>query len=176
MTATRRHRPHPTAPDQPPPLVLELAHRWPELRPGALAGAASVVAGGLVAAVARPLDLDAGSWAAAFLVLVGGVAQLAVTTTATALLDPPPTSATRWRWFALWNGAVVATIAGTVAELPLLTTVATGALAVVLADVWRALGDAPWRRRAATRAVRAVLALLALSLPVGLALAWLRHG
>ena len=34
-----------------------------------------VVAGGLVAAVTGPLRLEHGSWAAAYLVLVGGVAQ-----------------------------------------------------------------------------------------------------
>ena len=34
-----------------------------------------VVAGGLVAAVTGPLHLEHGSWAAAYLVLVGGVAQ-----------------------------------------------------------------------------------------------------
>ena len=38
-------------------------------------GICSVALGGLVAAVAQPLDLAHGSWLAAYLVLVGGVAQ-----------------------------------------------------------------------------------------------------
>ena len=40
-----------------------------------VAGAASIVLGGLVAAVTGPLELEHGSWAAAYLVLVSGVAQ-----------------------------------------------------------------------------------------------------
>ncbi|MCE5292393.1 MAG: hypothetical protein LLG14_24605, partial [Nocardiaceae bacterium] len=38
-------------------------------------GMSQVILGGLVAAVTRPLALTHGSWLAAYLVLVGGVAQ-----------------------------------------------------------------------------------------------------
>ena len=41
-------------------------------------GACGIVLGGLVAAVTGPLELEQGSWAAAYLVLVVGVAQVVV--------------------------------------------------------------------------------------------------
>ncbi len=43
-------------------------------------GALFIVLGGLVAAVTGPLDLVQGSWLAAYLVLVCGVAQFAIGT------------------------------------------------------------------------------------------------
>lgn len=176
MTATELDRV--AAPDAtaPPQFALEVVRRWPALRAGAVAASAAIVAGGLVAALTRPLEIEVGPWVAAFLVLVGGVAQLVVTTAAIVLPNRAPSRAARHALVGAWNGAVVATIAGTVAELPLLTTASTAVLAFALAGVWRSLRDAPYRWRTVTWSVRAVLGVVLLSLPVGLVLAWLRHG
>jgi hypothetical protein len=52
-----------------------LAGRRHELLPFIVIGGVCVVAGGLVAAVTAPAPTEHGTWAAAYLVLVGGVAQ-----------------------------------------------------------------------------------------------------
>lgn len=72
-----------------------------------------VVAGGLVAAVTGPLHLGHGSWAAAYLVLVGGVAQGASGISQYFLA---PKSYIGWKVLAelvAWNSASAAVIAGT---------------------------------------------------------------
>ena len=56
-------------------MVDEMIARWPSVRPFLLIGSLCTIAGGLVAAVTRPTGFVLGSWTAAFLVLVGGVAQ-----------------------------------------------------------------------------------------------------
>ena len=48
---------------------------WSVVGPFVLVGSVCIVAGGLVAAVSRPSGFELGSWLAAYLVLVGGVAE-----------------------------------------------------------------------------------------------------
>jgi hypothetical protein len=151
-----------------------LVDRWPAIRPFALIGAACVVSGGLVAAVARPLGFALGSWLAAFLVLVGGVAQLALGAGQAWWRDQRPSrrrvAVESWTW----NVGVAATIAGSLLATPALTTVggaATAAALVVFLDAMRSSTGPRW----ALLAYRAVLVLVLVSTPVGLVLAWTRH-
>lgn len=58
--------------------AAELAERWRAASVLVSIGSACVVAGGLVAAVTGPTDFDHRSWLSVYLVLVGGVAQIAL--------------------------------------------------------------------------------------------------
>jgi hypothetical protein len=146
-------------------------------------GVCSVVLGGLVAAVTGPLELARGSWLAAYLVLVGGVTQCAM---GQARLWWPAVTPPRrgWAQIGCWNMGNAAVIGGTLAGEPLAVDVGSALLVIALAVAFHAArpggGTAA---RSAARAVsplvehayRALLIVLAVSIPIGMALSRLRH-
>lgn len=174
-------------------------------RPGlamAALGTAAVIAGGLVAAVTGPLALSRGSWAAAYLVLVCGVGQVAMAAArllartdlaagarigadhggspgslGSTIAEEPAVSdrAPRlgWQQLATWNLANALVIAGTLASSPWVVDV--GGLGCVAALVMAARHARALRAGLGTGAYRAVLALMAVSIPVGLLLSHLRN-
>ena len=78
-------------------------------------GSISVVGGGLVAAATGPTGFERGSWLAAYLVLVGGVAQVVLGAGQSWLAeDVPPHGSTRTEAWA-WNVGVVAVVVSRVA-------------------------------------------------------------
>ncbi|MCK9250855.1 MAG: hypothetical protein M0P31_17990 [Solirubrobacteraceae bacterium] len=116
-------------------------------------GIACVVLGGLVAAVTDPLDLESGSWAAAYLVLVGGVAQVAMGAARIVLhpraVGPVPGGQDGvaagpvrdgWVQVAAWNGGNVGVIVGTLVDVPAIVAVASVPLVVALVIALRAAG------------------------------------
>lgn len=145
-----------------------------------LLGYAGVVAGGLVAAVTGPLGLDRGSWVAAYLVLVGGVAQLALGWVPGELSRPAPVRSA-WVQVAAWNLGNALVIVGTLTGV--LIGVDAGSVLLVLALLLAILGTvtplgAPAPRpgrwhRLLGRAYLGLLVLLAVSIPVGIVLAHL---
>lgn len=146
----------------------------------------SIVAGGLVAAVTSPLELEHGSWAAAYLVLVGGVAQNAMNRAPDALGYPSTSVARDWSIVASWNVGNAAVLAGTFLETPWIVTAGAVPLVGGLVLAWSATtGDAhpdpapaarAPRRRALRTAYQLGLAALAVSLPIGVVLSQMRHG
>lgn len=135
-------------------------------------GTACIIAGGMVAAVTGPLDLAHGSWLAAYLVLVGGVGQCAMG--AARLLAPARSSAAArgWTQVGAWNTGNALVIAGTLASLPLIVD-----LGGLVCMVGLAMALLHSRRLPGTWfswPYRAVLALMLVSIPVGLVLAHLR--
>ena len=162
--------------DADPTLSEELNQRWLAVRPFAAAGSVCIVAGGLVAAVTRPTDFEAGSWVAAYLVLVGGVAQIALGAGQGWLARVPPGASAVRGEVVTWNGAAALTIWGTLAELPAVTTVgavlSATSLALFLVGTRATRPTAPVVRAA----YRGVVAVILLSAPVGVVLAWMRHG
>src|SRR5690625_7957302 len=70
------------------------------------------VAGGLVSAVTGTLDLFQGSWAAAYLVLVGGIGQLALGWVP-GVLGRPTDGGSAWAVLFAWNLGNAAVLAGT---------------------------------------------------------------
>ncbi|NLE78462.1 MAG: hypothetical protein GX610_02600 [Rhodococcus sp.] len=134
-------------------------------------GIGCVVLGGVIAAVTGPFDLAHGSWLAAYLVLVGGVAQCAM---GLARVWNPSPQPTWWAWTQLgsWNLGNVAVIVGTLTALPLVVDLGSVGLVVALVIALHAprvgSGAALWT-------YRALLLLLALSIPVGVVLAHLRN-
>ena len=156
-------------------MVDEMIDRWPSVRPFLLIGSLCTIAGGLVAAVTRPTGFVLGSWTAAFLVLVGGVAQIALGAGQGWLAyQPPPIRRVRVE-VAFWNLGVGATIVGTLTGTPIVTTAAGCALVVAL-GLFIATTKAPNSTRRSGRVVfRAVAGIVLVSIPIGLGLAWSRH-
>lgn len=136
-------------------------------------GICCVVLGGLVAAVTGPLTLEHGSWAAAYLVLVGGMAQWAMGYRRSR--HGAPRQATGWAWgqVAAWNGGNVLVIAGTLTGLPLLVDIGSAFLVGGLVIAFHA--TVPGGSRSVW-AYRIVLLALAISIPIGILLSHLRHG
>jgi hypothetical protein len=146
-------------------------------------GVCSVVLGGLVAAVTGPLDLTHGSWLAAYLVLVGGVTQCAM---GQARLRRPEAIPARggWAQVGCWNVGNALVIGGTLAGEPVAVDLGSALLVIALAIAFRAArrgaGSAKNSAAGAVSALvgyayRALLLALAASIPVGMALAHLRH-
>ena len=146
-------------------------------------GISSIVLGGLVAAVTGPLGLAHGSWLAAYLVLVGGVAQWAM---GQARFRRPDVMQSRrgWAQFGCWNVGNVLVIGATLAGEPLAVDLGSALLVIALAFAFRATRPgAGTAARPATGVVsplvdlayRTLLLVLAVSIPVGMALSHLRH-
>lgn len=135
-------------------------------------GTAQVVAGGLVAAVTSPLDLAKGSWLAAYLVLVGGVAQCAIGR-AQAVLSASSTPAKRWEMqFASWNIGNLLVVVGSLTSEPYVVDV--GGLLLLPALVIAVLATRRTPPSLLVWGYRAVLLLLAVTMPIGLVLAHVR--
>lgn len=157
--------------------------------PFAVLGTLCVVAGGLVAAATAPTPSEHGSWAAAYLVLVAGVAQVGLGVGQAALAVRMPSVASRTAEFVAWNCGNALVIAGTLAGVTALVDaggallVATLALLVrgvrgarrtpVVADATttRAGGRSEGPRRLPLYAFRVLVLILLVSIPIGLILA-----
>ncbi|MEV0842549.1 hypothetical protein AB0I55_23785 [Actinocatenispora sera] len=138
-------------------------------------GGGCVVLGGLVAAVTAPLSLAHGSWLAAYLVLVCGVAQWAMGRARARSGTSGPRRA--WTQVVAWNLGNAVVIAATLLGRPALVDL--GSVLLVAALVI-ALFAAPARGATglallACWAYRALLVVLAVSIPVGILLSYLRH-
>ena len=132
------------------------------------------MAGGLVAAVAGPTNWERGSWVAAFLVLVAGVAQIGVGASQ-AHLGPAPTSASSTAVeCALWNVACVATIVGSLVNNTVVVAIASAPLVAALVMSVRAVKGSGSRHPQLLLAYRLLLILLLVSIPVGITLSWIR--
>lgn len=123
------------------------------------------------------MDLELGSWAAAYLVLVGGVAQQVLGAGTAWLASRPPTRRKASTELAVWNLGVAAVLGGTISGVPAVSTL--GGLALVLTCGW--LGTTS--HSASIRSSRWPLLLwwgtwlvVVSSIPVGVVLAWTRHG
>lgn len=140
-----------------------------------ITGAVAVILGGLVAAVTGPLELSRGSWAAAYLVLVAGAAQVMM---GSARRDWPRAGADAagWRQFALWNLGNLAVIGGTVGDSTIIvftgSALLVAALILALLATLRLPSPPP---QVLLIAYRIVLLMLAVSIPVGMVLSALRN-
>lgn len=154
---------------------------WGSYLPAFVVGSLCVIAGGLVAAVTGPLTLAHGSWAAAYLVLVAGVAQIALAAGQGMLAGQarhPVGHRLLLVELAGWNLGNAAVIAGTLWSATWLVNLGGAMLVVALGALLVATRGGPGRadvargRQVALLAVRALVALLLVSIPVGL---WLAH-
>lgn len=149
----------------------------PSAAPFVLLGSLCVVAGGLVAAVTAPAPSEHGSWAAAYLVLVAGVAQIGLGAGQARLAPRTPAPRLVTAQFVLWNAGNAAVIAGTLAGIVSLVDAGGAGLVVALALlVYGVRGNKEhgagggW----ALHGFRLLVAVLLISIPIGLVLARIR--
>lgn len=139
-------------------------------------GVCSVIAGGLVAAVTGPLDLARGSWLAAYLVLVCGVAQAILAAAQPALSTTPMPPRVWLVQLVCWNVGNGLVVAGVLLDAAAVVTVGAAPLLVTLGLAIRAVRRPPRPLPIATVGYLAVLAVLIVSVPVGLVLTHVRGG
>lgn len=121
-----------------------VARAW--LRPFLIAGVVCVVGGGLLAAATAYVTTQKTAWATAYIVLVGGVAQVALGAAVTWLAPAAPRRPARWA-FAGWNlgnaGVLTGQLAGVLVLTDIGTVVLVAALVTVLVAVRSHRRDAP---------------------------------
>lgn len=149
--------------------------------PFAALGAACVVAGGFVSAAIAPVPTEHGAWASAYLVLVAGVAQVALGIGQAALIPKLASRRIVAAQLAGWNLGNAAVLIGTLLDITALVDVGGVALFGVLASFALRSRDTKeshatpliqeHRRQALLLyAFRGLLLLLLVSIPVGLVL------
>lgn len=138
-------------------------------------GTGCVIAGGFVAAVTAHAPTEHTSWAAAYLVLVAGAAQVALGAGQALLARHRPSARLVVGELLAWNLGNAAVIAGTVAGVTAAVDVGGAALVVALMLM---LAATTGRRRTGWPlwVFRGVVVVVLVSIPVGLVLAELRPG
>jgi hypothetical protein len=152
--------------------IAAVDDRWDAVRAFALMGTLCIISGGLVAAATAPMHSEKAAWAAAYLVLVAGVAQIALGTGQALLAARAPDVAVAGTQVATWTLGSVAVLGGTLSRTLLLADLGSVLLLFTLAMSLFAVrhahaGHAIWW-------YRALLVLLAVSMPTGLVLARVR--
>jgi hypothetical protein len=151
------------------------ALRWMRSLPLLSAGAVSVVAGGMAAAVTGPLQWSHGSWVAAFLVLVAGVTQLGIGAGQAQLSATSPTVAFVAAQCGLWNVGCATVITGTLLSSPLAVAAGSAPLmAVFVMSVAALKGQSGSPRSVVLVGYRLLLLVVLASVPIGIALAFAR--
>lgn len=144
--------------------------------PFVLPGIGCVVAGGLVAAATAPAPSTPATWAAAYLVLVAGVAQVALGLGQAALAPRVPSRTRVVTQAGVWNAGNVAVLAGTLTGVTPVVDLGGALLVVGLALLaagvrgTSARSGARWQRWA-LYGFRVLLLILLVSIPTGLVLA-----
>ena len=137
-------------------------------------GVVAIVGGGVVAAVSGPTGFADGSWLAAFLVLVGGVAQIGMSLAQAWLAEVPPHGGLVRSQIVTWNAGGALVVVGTLRDFPLLATVGGlvfgAAVYLFLRETRRSRLGPRWLRNG----YRGLATLVLVSVPVGIVLAWVR--
>lgn len=150
------------------------SRRWRPSVPLLTAGSVAIIAGGLAAAVTGPTEWDHGSWAAAFLVLVTGVAQIGLGAAQAHLAPVTPGIGFAAVECALWNAGCLAVIVGTLLSAPIAVSIGSALLVAALGMSTFAVRGTGGRRLLLVL-YRALLIVLLMSIPIGTTLAWTRH-
>lgn len=156
----------------PPSWLLDLQAGWRDIRAFAILGVLCIVGGGLVAASTAPLHSERASWAAAYLVLVAGVAQIALGTGQALFAESPPARRVAAAQAAGWNVGNAAVIVGTLLQVLIVADVGSLLLLATLIRSLQAVRGSSGGR--AGRLYRGLLVVLVVSIPTGLVLARLR--
>jgi hypothetical protein len=144
---------------------------WSHTLPFVGIGTVCIVAGGMLAAITARTPTGSATWAAAYLVLVAGVAQIALGTGQALLAaeSPPPRLVTTE--LIPWNCANTGVLAGTLLDVEPLIDAGGGLLVVVLALFAHRVRGAAGRARRLSSAYRLLVIALSVSIPIGLLLA-----
>ena len=149
----------------------DLEIRLARAAPYWIGAALAVAASGAVSAASAFAPSYLASWAAAYLALVVGFAQAVIGAARVLVPARPPSRATAVSEAFAFDAAGVAVLAGTVLGRPAVTTAGAALLSIVL-FVWaraerHSVQRGPWRW-----AFRVMVSVLAVSVPVGVVLAW----
>lgn len=142
-------------------------------------GGVAILTGGIIAAVTGPLSLARGSWLAAYLVLVVGVAQYSM---GSARRRGQEVTGARlgWAQFGLWNAGCLAVMAGTLTSTVVPVWIGSAALLVAVLTAFHVDrqpdDEAHPRELFWTFSYRLLLVVLAVSIPVGVVLSVVRNG
>ncbi len=141
--------------------------------PFAVLGLGCAIAGGLASAAIAPQPTPHGAWAVAYLVLVGGIAQLGLGIGQALLAPALPSRRLVAAQVAAWNLGNAAVLGGTLFEMTPVVDAGGAVLVVGLALlVLGVRGSSPdGRARWIRHGFRALVVLLLVSIPVGLVLA-----
>lgn len=150
------------------------AVRWHAMGGFALVGLIAVIAGGLVAAVTGPTGFTDGSWVAAYLVLVAGVAQVGLGVGQALLAAVPPSRRRRGWQLVVYSVANTAVLLGTLTE-SVAVVVAGGVLLLLALALFLAAVRRPRTHSWHLAIYRILLAILGVSVPVGIVLSALRQ-
>lgn len=160
-----------------PTFAPDVRERWSRSSVFFVIGAVGIVAGGIAAAVTGPTDWSSGSWCAAFLVLVVGVAQIGVGIAQAALAPVNPSRALVAGESIAWNAGCAGVIVGTLVDAPVVVTIGTIVFlaALVLAGLaTRGHSGLTGRARLMLLLFRVLLVVLVVSAPIGIVLSWVR--
>ncbi|HEY9522757.1 MAG TPA: hypothetical protein VIR33_05925, partial [Thermopolyspora sp.] len=130
-----------------------------------------VIAGGLVAAVTASAPSEHASWAAAYLVLVAGVTQIALGVGQALLATNPASRRVVAGEFTAWNAGNAAVLAGTLAGAIALVDLGGALLVLALALAILAVRGPGRRAGWGLRLYRLLIAIVLVSIPIGLFLA-----
>ncbi|MGH3200339.1 MAG: hypothetical protein ACRDNT_31475 [Streptosporangiaceae bacterium] len=145
----------------------------PAGRPFVLLGGACVIGGGLLSAAMAPAASYHSSWAVAYIVLIAGVAQAALGLGQTALTGGDVPRRVVRAELAGWNLGNAAVVAGTLLEVaPVLYTGCALLVAALMLVLYAIRHAQPGRVLVATRVI---VALLLISMPIGIVLQALDH-
>jgi hypothetical protein len=134
-------------------------------------GCGMILAGGIVAAVNGAAPFGHGSWLAAYLVLVGGISQIVLSSGALVLRGPAPADRTAVVRLVLWNAGSLAVPAGVLTGAAGPVTAGSAALLSSLVLFGLEARGAPRRVRRVAFAYLVVAGSLAASVVVGSAIA-----
>lgn len=147
-----------------------VAQTWPALVIALL----SVIAGGLLSAVTAHAATQSASWAAAYLVLVGGIGTGGLAIGRGMLSRGEPSRRRLILELAAWIFGNVHVLAGTLGGPPMFVEIGSaflvGTLISVLLGVWKGPGH-----RALRGLFLTLVIVLLVSIPVGILLSNLRH-
>jgi hypothetical protein len=142
--------------------------------PFAILGSVSVIAGGLLSAATAPAPSYTASWAAAYIVLVAGVAQLVLGLGQAHLAPHQPSRRVVAAEAIAFNLAHVAVVFGTVAAAAWVVDVGAALIVVALAlFIWSVRGTGG-RNRWVLYGFRLMLVIVLVTTPIGLVIAHLK--
>lgn len=149
--------------------------RWIPALPFIALGAVSIIAGGLVAAVTAISPTRHATWAAAYLVLVVGVAQLGIGIGQALLAPKAPSSRLITAELLTWDIGNAGVIAGTLMNRVALVDLGGALLAISLVlFIFGARGHTG-RNRWPLYLYRALITIVLVSIPIGLIISRSAH-
>ncbi len=155
-------------------IPVRLPDRWSPTLPFAAFGAACILLGGLLSAAIAPMPTEHGSWAVAYLVLVGGVAQVALGAGQALLAPTVPSPRVIRSEMTGWNTGNAAVLVGTLLGFTWLADIGGALLFTSLALVTRQMRGAARRPAWPLYLYRGLVVLVLVGIPVGLVLAEFR--